>query len=568
MSQWDIRGLETNFEGFRADRFPSLPISEAFERFAIRQILKDADLSDDEVESSILGGADDGGIDAMYFFVNRGLIQEEADLPDEALSAELMIVQAKYENGFSENAVIKMEAFSRDLLDYAKPVDGFIHLNPNVREAIRRFRDNYTKILSSSHTMAVSYAYASKSDEPPHPKVHKRVESLLGFVQEQLSQAKVEFEFWGCQRLLAEARRAPKTIETMETTKQFTADDGSAVCLVKLSSLAALLRDEQGNIRRAMLEPNVRDYQGKKNPVNKAIRNTLESPVSSEFWWLNNGITLLASKCSVVGNKLIVEKPEVVNGLQTSQEVFRHFKANPEKQDTRNVLVRVIVPPNEQSRSDIIRATNSQTPIDAISLHATDPIHFDIEEKLRLYQLFYERRKGEYRELRKPVDQIVSVQTLARSVIAILLLRPDDAYARPSKILKNEESYKLVFDTGHNRDLFVVCVLIQRQVDKFLTSLGDTVKDKRSIIKFYVAMAVACSLLRKTSKLTAAELAALAPVVNKPLDPALLKHCCDLTVATYVKSGDTEAVAKGTDMRDSILNRLGAEFAPATELGV
>ena len=63
--------------------------------------------------------------------------------------------------------------------------------------------------------------------------------------------------------------------------------------------------------------------------------------------------------------------------------------------DGRNVLVRVIVPPDEKVRSKIIRATNLQTPIPDISPRATDQIHFDIEEKFRLYQLFDERRKGD-----------------------------------------------------------------------------------------------------------------------------------------------------------------------------
>src|SRR5438067_1852855 len=62
MSEWEIRGLETNFEGFRRDRYPSLSTSDAFERFAIWQVLKDDDLSGDEIESGILGGGDDGGV--------------------------------------------------------------------------------------------------------------------------------------------------------------------------------------------------------------------------------------------------------------------------------------------------------------------------------------------------------------------------------------------------------------------------------------------------------------------------------------------------------------------------
>src|SRR5260370_38448741 len=102
MSQWDIKGLETNFEGFRKDRYPSLPVSEAFERFAIRQVLKDADLSDDEIESGIFAGQDDGGVDSLYFFVNRRLVSDGTFLPDEALSAELLIFQSEFEPGFGE----------------------------------------------------------------------------------------------------------------------------------------------------------------------------------------------------------------------------------------------------------------------------------------------------------------------------------------------------------------------------------------------------------------------------------------------------------------------------------
>jgi hypothetical protein len=377
MSQWDIKGLETNFEGFRKDRYPSLPVSEAFERFVVRQVLKDADLSDDEVESGMFAGQDDGGVDGMYFFVNRILVQDETDLPEEALSAELVILQAKNETGFSETAVTKLEAFARDLLDHNRDVDDMKHLNADAREAIRKFRDHYTKILASPHTMKVTFAYATKSDQNANQKVEIRVTSLKQYVQQQLSDADVSFEFWGAQRLLAAARRTPKTTETLDISKQFTADDGSAVCLVKLGSLAKLLRDEHGDIRRSMLEPNVRDYQGPKNVVNKAIKKSLAETTAPEFWWLNNGVTILATKCSVVGNRVVIEKPEVVNGLQTSYEIFEFFKSQPDKADTRNVLVRVIVPPDEQIRSKIIRATNSQTPINEVSLRATDPIHFE-----------------------------------------------------------------------------------------------------------------------------------------------------------------------------------------------
>jgi AIPR protein len=383
---------------------------------------------------------------------------------------------------------------------------------------------------------------------------------LQRYVKEQLSQATVNFEFWGCQRLLAEARRSPTTTETLEISKQFTANDGSAVCLVKLGSLAALLRDEHGNIRRSMLEPNVRDYQGPNITVNRSIRATLETKDSPEFWWLNNGVTILATECSVVGDRLIVKRPEVVNGLQTSYEIFNFFKDNPERPDNRNVLIRVIVPPDNQIKNKIIRATNLQTPISEISLHATDQIHFDIEEKFRLYQLYYERRKGEYRELRRPVDRIISMQTLARAVIAILLQQPNNAYATPTRVLKNEENYGQVFSEEYNRDLYLVCIMIQRQVDAYVAEYRQALKGTRSFIRYYVSMMVAIELLRNVAP-AARELAALLPLVTKPVDSGLIESSCAAALAVYERFGATETIAKGREMREEILRQFAAKFS-------
>lgn len=569
MSQWDIKALETNFEGFRQDRYPDLPISDAFERFTIRQILKNADLSSDEIENGILGGTDDGGVDGMYFFVNRSLVQGEADVPDEVLTAQLVMVQAKYESGFGETVITKLEAFTRDLLDHSRDVESLVHLNVDAREAILHFRENYTNILGSSHTMTVSYAYATKSDNPPNEKVLNRVNSLKQYVAEQMSYAKFDFAFWGCQELLNAARQAVSTTETMEITKQFTSGDGSAVCLAKLASLAALLRDQNGDLRRSLLEPNVRDYAGVNNTVNKAIRKTLTSSAQGaqeEFWWLNNGVTILATKCSVIGDKLVVEKPEVVNGLQTSYEIFQHFSANPALADDRNVLIRVIVPPDEQTRNKIIRATNSQTPISDLSLHATDPINFDIEEKLRLYQLYYERRKGEYRELKKPVDRIVSIQTLGRAMLSIFLQQPNNAYATPTRALKDEENYNLIFSEDNSRDLFVVCILIQRQADKYLFAQTGELKSLRSILRYYVSMIAACKLLQKADQPSVDDLVKLLPIVVKPIDASVLAASSEQALAAYKGRGGSERAAKGPDMLGDLLVKLRAEFAPKGDL--
>ena len=77
----------------------------------------------------------------------RALIQDETDVPEDALSAQLVMAQAKSETGFSETSIQKLDSFARDLLDYSRSVDEMVHLNVTARDAIRRFRESYTRIL-------------------------------------------------------------------------------------------------------------------------------------------------------------------------------------------------------------------------------------------------------------------------------------------------------------------------------------------------------------------------------------------------------------------------------------
>jgi hypothetical protein len=58
---------------------PSLSMSDYFEMFTAEQILKDYDLSYDEIQTGIVGGGGDGGMDSIYLFVNGKLVQEDTE---------------------------------------------------------------------------------------------------------------------------------------------------------------------------------------------------------------------------------------------------------------------------------------------------------------------------------------------------------------------------------------------------------------------------------------------------------------------------------------------------------
>ena len=69
------------------------------------------------------------------------------------------------------------------------------------------------------------------------------------------------------------------------------------VGLVKLDDYLRFLRKDGSTVMRdELFAVNVRDYAGAGISVNNAIAETLAADTQSEFWWLNNGITLIADE--------------------------------------------------------------------------------------------------------------------------------------------------------------------------------------------------------------------------------------------------------------------------------
>ena len=438
-------------------------------------------------------------------------------------------------------------------------MDKLILYNSYARDAMARFREKYNQVMGSQHSLKISFHYTTKSTDQPNAKIEARVNSLKAYIKSQISIAEVNFEFWDCARLLASARTIPKLESVIEVTHYFCTNDGSVACLLNLNNFAAFLTSERGELKTSILEPNVRDYQSKSNPVNKDIRTTLlNASTKEEFWWLNNGVTLLAEKCAITGNKITITKPEIVNGLQTSHEVFEVFHATPNRKDERKILLRIIVAPEERSRNNIIQATNSQTPVSRFQLKATDRIHFDIEDRLKLYNLFYDRRKGENKRLQKPISKIVSIPSLSQAVIAALLQRPSDAHGRPQTLLNKEDTYAQIFNETFNRDLYAACILLDRQVKDYLEK-GQLTRDEKRDIRYYVTMFAACELT-KTSHPDVNAIASLVSVCNKPIDVAILSRCQEAALKVYHQMGSDNKAAKSPEMEAKTIDMVKSLF--------
>lgn len=272
------------------------------------------------------------------------------------------------------------------------------------------------------------------------------------------------------------------------------------VTLINIAEFYKFITDSSKQLRRGIFESNVRDYQGN-NSVNSCIADTLRNKNEEDFWWFNNGITILSDKITLITNKkLSVDNPEIVNGLQTSNEIYNYFSENTEKlkDEKRNVLVRFIVPTSEEVRDDIIFATNNQTNIPKSSLRVTDPIHLQIEMYCKSRGLYYDRRKNYYKNQKKNASDIISVSFLAQCLISILLRKPDFARARPSTLLADEETYNKLYNDIKDLSVFYKVGKLGKIIQNNIRKTPDWTSAEKSDVLFYLIYGVIIQKFRKT----------------------------------------------------------------------
>jgi len=486
--------LRATLEKARSQSAPQMSDSDFFELFCSEQLLKSHDLSYDEIEAGIVAGGDDGGIDSAYAFVNGELVADDFDVSayKQDVAVDLVIITATTAPSFAEEAIDKLRMTTADLLDLSKNMaDLASTYNSPLRTAMGNFRKAMMSLSDRFPQIRVQCYYVSHGDSGKiHAKVRVRAGDLSAQIEKLLPNSKCTVEFLGGSELLELARWSPVGPVKLPLAQNAIATDTGFICLVRLSDYYQFVTDKSGQLNRPMLDANVRDYQGDVE-VNKAIRETLHTAADAaqEFWALNNGVTVVASHGAITGGMLTLKDPRVVNGLQTSVEIFKYFHAYPGQLacEHRTILVRVALTEDERYRDRVIKATNSQTAIQPASLRATESIHKDIEDYFGTHDLFYDRRKNYYKNQGKPKDQIVTIQHLAQAVMAILLGEPDNSRARPSSLLKRDDDYARIFSEKHPIGMYVTCARIMRRVDDFLRSpQAAASQDEKTNLRFYV----------------------------------------------------------------------------------
>jgi hypothetical protein len=569
--------LEAHFKTWRESRFPNpQPGFNVWEYYCIEQFARSFDLGDSQLKTGIVGQGQDGGIDAFFILANGELVDSETELDaKDPPQFKLLIMQVKSGEGFSPVAVDKMYWFTDDLLNLSrKKADYHTTYHSDMIDLMRVFKDKFGIVVGETPPLSIEYIYVIKKDVQPGDDCQKSVKQIKQRCKHYFQQVEVSFRFINATALLKQVQTRPPRKKTLRWASQPLLTQEGEIGLVRLIDYYEFIKEADGKIAERFFDSNVRGYWPTSG-INRRIGETLKDANSPEFWLLNNGITILTEKTENTANYLEIEihDPQIVNGLQTSRQIYNHFTAlgllqvtSPVINDPRRVLLRVIKSGDTIVRDSVIRCTNSQNEMPDESLRATDAIHRQLEISFRTQGLFYDRRKGYYRDQGKPVAQIVSIIEVLQSMLSVVLQRPDDARARPRDYIKKTDLYNTVFGVDiYPLTAYLKATELCRRVSDYLDGKQIEYRHRRNV-NFYLCMYASCVITQSAYPVPVK----LQAIDISKLSDALLEDCYarvwkmyDKTAEKFTPAGedrDYDLAAKGPHLLKVIYTDLKRRF--------
>lgn len=467
---------------------PSSDKGEVFEFLACEQVLKEFELTKDEILQGIVDGKDDGGIDALYVFVNGELLSdiETHNFPKRSCEITVVIITCKHHDTFKQDVVNNQCSSISELFNFAKD-ESELSGNYNADVLLKRkiIQYAYSKTASTLESLNINFHYCSRGDSScVGESIIARARQIKESTVELFSNSNVQYTFIGSSEILALYRKRPPIEEIIPIIDIISGANECAIVLCNIVEYYKLISDENGKLKKYLFDSNVRDYVGEKG-TNTDIMETLNSDGSNiDFWWLNNGITILSTSAINIGKAIKIQNTQIVNGLQTSVSIFKHFSGiSVIPNDNRCVMIKIITQNNEEIRDKIIRSTNNQTAIELKSLFATDKIQRDIEDILKKNDMYYERRINHYSNQGISTNQIFDIMYLAAGYVGLVLKAPERAANFKQKSLKTPEKYDAIFNENEDLTIWPVIASVLRRTDNFIIKQNSPDGNREKMVR-------------------------------------------------------------------------------------
>lgn len=594
LAEHEVVALEVSFAAWLKERAVGLKVVP-FLYYSVEHITKQFDLTDEEINYGITDHSNDGGIDALYCLAGKSnkLIRDDIRVRTSTDSIRIMVFQCKSslsETGFKEEDIDSFARFADALLSIKTPAKNYAGIyQPRIITLMQIFKDRYLEIADSFPRLFLEFYLVTRGDGSTLNAGARAAEQRLrdAITKHRGPQTSDVFNLFPVQtqELLAYVRQRRERSRIIKWARQPLAIEDNSVSpsrfdgyigLVRLHDYCSFLQTPKGELDELIFESNVRGHQGRTS-VNRQMRKSLDDSnvAPPDFWQLNNGVTITCSRIDPVDVSTVqAHDPQVVNGLQTSRQIFGHFSDSPPSGDVRTVLVKLIPVTDGALRDRIIRATNNQNPLGASALRTTDDRHREIEDSFAALGLYYDRRPGFYKDMGKQIDSIVSVNEVVQAVVSLVLHRPNDARGRPGDYIKEgkagDEKYKLVFGTRATPAMplgaYYKCVSLIRSVRDYLSANDDLSPGDRTNLLFYVAYHAVCEQCKNADP-TAQDVKGIITLTD-----ISLKESLSLVERTYrrlaEKEDNPDTVARGPELLNELRNDLVARHGIRTASSV
>jgi hypothetical protein len=445
-------------------------------------------------------------IDGIAILVNNKIVINEEDIKDlitsnSVLSVDFIFVQSKSSPNFSDSEI---NYFFKNVMKFISEKECSIRELEKFWELKNMIYDNSHLFRKGNPNCIMYYATSSPTTEISSDIQKTIYEGIKSLSDTGLLSENIEFNPLGVKEIQRLYRKINADLEaTFRFPKNVTFSyDGEKITsayfgLVDISEFMKLLYDEETGGVKNVFEDNIRDYLGiENNEVNRNMQDRLLHEEAQLFGILNNGVTVVADEIKPVGEKFHLINYQIVNGCQTSNVIFDNYKNLKEKNIS--LPIRIIATKDEETKNEIVRATNSQTGLKPEQLDSLSNFHKMLEEFYKSkndliekcnccdVKLYYERRSNQYRNSTIPQTKIINIPKQIKAVTSMFLDNPHGVsghYGTVAKKVKGE-----IFKQSDYPEPYFVSALLLYRVETFFRKNKDYKQFSR--MKWHILMTV------------------------------------------------------------------------------
>lgn len=385
------------------------------------------DFTEQTITEVIVDGQYDGGVDALLSDPNS-----EED--------NLILIQSKYHQSITYDSV---RAAIQKMILFYKDMDRGEYQNVNATVQ-RRFLSLNAEVGEESKIRFVFYTSAPKNRIRTD-----RIEKLL--YDEFQDNDRFEITLLYADDIVEEIKELESRRPTVESgvitidKSNNVLDYGEDAVIVNASAFS--IKELYALHNTNLLSRNLR-YYIRKRDIDDSINNTINNE-PDQFWFRNNGITVVCDDFRVDGKIVHLKDFSVVNGGQTTTLIHRSRQIT--KDSDLFLPCKIIrsvghdADEKNQFILDIAKATNSQKPIKQIDLKANAPEQVRFNNSMRAVGVFYQTKRGERVPSNFKLDyETADLAKVGKLCLAGIFQIPAASRSKPSSLYL-ERFYNPVF---------------------------------------------------------------------------------------------------------------------------